>query len=819
MTGSAGEPLRVDRQGRFALTLVTVVAPDGTKTKSYAIADAWSHDLRALDLQAELGVENLTGALSNGWIDRNLRYAFRIGQVAGTPTLQRVSLLGDGAPACEIPDVNCDGWVRIAILGDSYISGEGAADGIDDREPPVEPAQPYHACTDIVQEGQCGYAEDGRSHENKCHRSSASWAMRVATHLASGAEDVLFAACSGAITDDILDRGQYDGLDGRPGPSPWGVFGGQRQLDALADFQAYRDTDVVLLSIGGNDVKFSSVVKRCLLKACLVWPFSAWKDDAQHEAENIDGRVATTISAIREVADSAHVYVAGYPDPTGLEQCGATGVAGISPDEQAWLRYWYIGSLNQSIEEAADAAGATYLPFEDAFAGHEICSELAYANGLKGGNDIIKAIGNESFHPNAFGHRKLAQIAEPYLESLDGGLRPTLTVPVISGTSHPALQVTAADGSGISQADPGSTVLLQGTGAPPNSAGQLVFNSLPTHIGTWSSNSSGEWTVSSQIPQSASPGMHTIMAVNAGSGGEVASTEVWIEAPESCPPDPTAPDADGDELPDACDPVALDGPAADADGDEVLNEADNCAVKANLWQEDWDEDGLGNACDPDAGGTLEDALRSPGNLPPEAPELTLEAREESSRNATVYIDGHDPEDLPATLVHRCSLDGEAPTVCTSPVLLVGLDLGTHQLEVTSGDPAGNLSPAATIDWEVTEFAPPGVPPPPDPWTGNSPSSPSPPIFEDEPFWIYEFPETSDAVDCARLGAAVDRARRGYAEAQRRYRLARSALRQAQESGPSSAVRAEQGRVRAAKRNLRKSGNRLRAMARLLSRSC
>jgi lysophospholipase L1-like esterase len=790
VTGAAGPPLRVDRIGRYALSLATVVdGGDGSQSLDYSIVDTRTGAVRVLDLAAAYGGSALSGALSGAATDRDLRYAFRIAQVAGEPTLQRVSLVGTGAGVpCPPADANCDGWVRIAVLGDSYISGEGAADGIDDRQPPVEPARPYDSCTDIVHEGQCGYAGDGRPYENKCHRSSASWAMRIARNLATSPGDILFAACSGAKTGDVLDHGQYDGFDGRAGPSPPGVFGGEPQVEALSDFQATRDTDVVLLSIGGNDVKFSDVVTRCLIDSCLVWPFSGWKGDAQREAYEIRDRIAETIDRIRKTAPSAHIYIAGYPDPTGIAQCGATGwgtsLLSIDMAEQQWLRDEYIGVLNESVEWAAQQAGATYLPFQYAFSGHEICSNLAYANGLKAGNDILKSIGIESFHPNAFGHRALAEIAEPYVRSLDGTDPEGPTMPVATAIVHGTLQVGVS--GGVEQAGPGSGLVLQGGGAPPNSSGVLTFNSLPTEIGTWSADGSGEWTTSAEVPLSAAPGMHLLSAIEPESGREIASAELWVEESPSCVPDPDAPDADGDGLPDDCDPAPLDGPAGDADGDGVRNEEDNCATEANPGQQDSDGDGLGDLCDPKLGGSLTGALRSPGNEPPQTPELTLEPRDDSTPWATVKIAGSDPDDPPERLVHRCSLDGGAPWICPSPVYLNGLAPGAHQLQVTTGDPAGNLSPAASIDWEVRLGLPPPGPPPTPPTETPLPHQRWEEAQEIGPprESVSTSPEYSSA--CRRAKARLARTRHSVAIAKRHHRAAQAALRRTQGTGGNAA---------------------------------
>lgn len=714
VTGASGPPLLVDRSGRYVLSRATVVAPDGTRTQNYSVVDAWSNatKVRVLDLAASFG-SALSGDLSGAWTDRDLRYAFRIRDVSGSPTLQRVALAGAAAAPCKPGDTNCDGWTRIAILGDSYISGEGAADGIDDREPPTEPGSPYHACTDIVDKGTCGYASDGRPYENKCHRSDASWAMRVAKGLTSGS-DILFAACSGAITDDTLDHGQYDGLDGRPGPSPPGVFGGQPQLDALADFQAYRDADVVLLSIGGNDVKFPEVIARCLKVSCLVWPASGWKGDAQYEARHIGDRVAETIDRIRTVAGSAHVVLVGYPDPTRISQCGATGwgtsLLSIDAAEQQWLRDEYIGPLNDSLQSAASRAGATFVPFRYAFGGHEICSNLAYANGIKAGNDILGVFGKESFHPNAFGHRQLAELAQPYVRAVEGILPPEATIPLAPPLTHPQLRVTSPGaGQLTSQASPGSTAVLHGSGAPPNSSGILIFNSLPTQVGTWSADAGGGWSASINVPLTASPGPHLITAFDPSAGKDVATSGISVDTTATCATDPAAADADQDGMPDTCDPAPLDGPAADADGDGKSNDLDNCAVLANSTQADADANGLGDGCDPAAGGSLDDALRDPDNVAPAAPVLTLSPRQDSDRNATIAISGSDPDDDSTTLVHRCSLDGVPYTICTTPLQLTSLSLGTHELSVTTGDSAGNRSATAVIGWRVGSVIGPSAP--------------------------------------------------------------------------------------------------------------
>ncbi len=61
---------------------------------------------------------------------------------------------------------------------------------------------------------------------------------------------------------------------------------------------------------------------------------------------------------------------------------------------------------------------------------------------------------------------------------------------------------------------------------------------------------------------------------------------------------------------------------------------------------------------------------------------------------------------------ECRLDGGAWAPCTSPLVLTGLGLGDHVLELRATDAAGNVSPVHTERWTVTKAAEPAPKPTP-----------------------------------------------------------------------------------------------------------
>ncbi len=124
-------------------------------------------------------------------------------------------------------------------LGDSYGSGEGSPDVND-------------------------FDEGGVQWQNKrCHRSAQSGQVRAAQMIeeADPHTSVTFVhvACSGGrIYEALLE--QYDGIVFRPEDEPL-----RAQIDRVAELADDAEIDALFVSIGGNDINFSTVVEACVL--------------------------------------------------------------------------------------------------------------------------------------------------------------------------------------------------------------------------------------------------------------------------------------------------------------------------------------------------------------------------------------------------------------------------------------------------------------------------------------------------------------------------------------------------------------------------
>lgn len=196
-----------------------------------------------------------------------------------------------------------------------------------------------------------------------CHRSNNAYPAEWAAQHAPSSFG--FVACSGARTTDVTNY----------------------QTGALSS-----STDLVSVTVGGNDAGFSDVMYTCVTgstSAC-----ESRIDEAEAYIRNtLPGRLDTTYDAIRSRAPSARVVVMGYPrmyiEPSWW--CPGIGETKREAINDA------SDLLNSVISGRASAHGFVFGDVRPTFDTHELCS----------GDDWLHDLQNpdwESYHPTARGH-------------------------------------------------------------------------------------------------------------------------------------------------------------------------------------------------------------------------------------------------------------------------------------------------------------------------------------------------------------------------------------------------------------------------------
>lgn len=401
-------------------------APALSGDGSTVVFESWARDLVSDDTAPEYRYEVFAHSLSSGetaLISRNIKKGAPNADSWGASLSTNGKLAGFHSQASDVVcwDDNRMGDAFVApvalgggtsplggsgspvtsyvAMGDSYSSGEGV--------------QPYFAGSDTAQD--------------RCHRSEAAYPNFVQSPedpRPLRQRDALgepvswaFIACAGATTDNVISGGQ-DRWTEPP------------QLDQGVVTPA---TELVTLTIGGNDVMFSEVLNECALPDCLDpaaqmngQPFKDWLDQM---LAGVGPKVKTTLDSIKGIAPDARVVLLGYPrlfPPFAEERtaCPRLIVSGFSSAEQTFLNE-KGAELNDVLAAAAGSAGAEFVDMQEPFSGHEVCGRLGeWINGPYIALDGTSIEGEDrSFHPNEAGQ------AVGYGNTVNSYLRGTLPLP------------------------------------------------------------------------------------------------------------------------------------------------------------------------------------------------------------------------------------------------------------------------------------------------------------------------------------------------------------------------------------------------------
>jgi len=477
-------------------------------------------------------------------------------------------------------------------LGDSYSSGEGILD--------------YYPETD--------------TRDNQCHRSDIAYPHHLDAYLAP-LELSVFAACSGARSVDFVSARRY----GEP-----------RQLEWVTP-----DADLITLTGGGNDVGFEPILMRCLASySCN----EIFRDEDGEDVlantinEAFDGW-ASLLGLVRErSANNAVVYLLAYPRIFNPEENGCLSTPNLPigylpgnivvppPREDFGLTTAEVTWMNERIEQtnavlhaAARRAGVHFVyETQDAFAGHEVCADTEWVNGVVLNElvlDRVKPV--SSFHPNARGHLELAKV----LRDLDPLSRtnpaPDPSVPDPGGdmtTSYRFWDIrwdgmqAQLEGTFDLHIDPSQSSDPQTTLLAPGGTFELTVRSESVDLGTVTADANGVIDAQVLLPATVSPGLHTLVLTGPSADGSnlFMTAPLVVEAGDANP----VPEPDPEPTPDP--PTRPASRIERVAGDDRITTA--VAVSVRTFPDGADEVLLARAdAYPDAlaGGPLAAALGAP----------------------------------------------------------------------------------------------------------------------------------------------------------------------------------------------------------------
>jgi lysophospholipase L1-like esterase len=488
-----------------------------------------------------------------------------------------------GADATKFITLDAAGYTPTArldylALGDSYASGEG------DIEKKPDGTSYYTPVTD---------------YNGGCHLSERSYPFRLRNFYNIAPSKMESVACSGALTLDIKSQstsyvGQGDRL---------GSLGSEeiatRQARALDVFnpgyveqikfiERYKPK-VITLTIGGNDVGFEGVVKACA-EIYSVLPCSYAKEDQLRGqlGNSIKGafrRIKESVEAIQIKSPNTKIYLLGYPQfiYSGTAICGLN--VGMTDSDERLMMTEGVKYMNQVIKAVAHATRVTYVDIENSLVGGLMCESGEYVTGAA---DISfnKDLYGSTFHPNAKGHAKIADVigqqldgynllTYPYMQAKDDFVQAPAPTPYFANameaygdrsahyeniTSQPATKTQPTTASG-----PKYTLKV---GSTFNARAQ----SDPVDLGTFTANDDGSFNAQITFPAAMPAGFHTLVLSGESYSGEPIDIYQVVEVQGSNPHDR---DEDGiDDSVDACLYIPTSG-------------------------QDKDQDGIDDACDPE----------------------------------------------------------------------------------------------------------------------------------------------------------------------------------------------------------------------------
>ncbi|MET9513184.1 GDSL-type esterase/lipase family protein [Streptomyces flavidovirens] len=316
--------------------------------------------------------------------------------------LAGLCLLASAPPEDPVPDeLKPQGGTKVLVaMGDSFMSGEGA--------------ERFLEGTDNA---------DG----NECRQAPSAFAVKMVTRKDPRFDRLLFTACSGARTFQVLASDDPKASPQPPLP--------RTQIDELIQQLPSFRPAMVIVSLGGNDAGFASIGQACLAP-------SSCDDDVvkplfTENLPSVQRALTETYKSLKKhLPPNVPIVAVPYPQLIAdAKRC--SGVALTKPERK--FIHDFVRDLNQTVHAAAAAAHIDYylMEMEGAFAdnGLQLCQARKGAAGvnfvdIKSVNGLAaqrfspgKWIHN-SLHPNEDGHKVMLKTLDTWLDGHPEVLQP-----------------------------------------------------------------------------------------------------------------------------------------------------------------------------------------------------------------------------------------------------------------------------------------------------------------------------------------------------------------------------------------------------------
>jgi len=191
-----------------------------------------------------------------------------------------------------------------------------------------------------------------------CLKSTNDYPSVLARRI--GAASFADVTCSGARTEDLVSRSQPT----RTGPVP-------PQLDAVM-----ADTQLVTVTIGGNDVDLPKIAATCRRTSLDIPPCSSdlVVDGVDQISEAIEADAddwSDLVDEIREKAPAARVILVGYG--TYVRPEGCFPAEPVNPVDAAYFQA-KVDELDGRLREVAADRGVEFFDTRPLSIGHDICA-------------------------------------------------------------------------------------------------------------------------------------------------------------------------------------------------------------------------------------------------------------------------------------------------------------------------------------------------------------------------------------------------------------------------------------------------------------